>query len=282
MIHIIILILVNYVSTMRIPINRLTKSSNSPLILPISSIEHSDHQLNKIVDFIKNDKCGVIPTENCYSFVTSINSKIGINKLLNLKGFHDENKTQFIICKDISMISQYTSLNNNKIFKLLKRIFPGPYTVIMNSSTEISKLITKNILHHHKNLKRKEIGVLIPNDEVTKYIMNKLDYPLLCSSVSESEEEIISIIGSIASEEYIVDSKMKSLSNIIDDQNSENINPNHITELLNCKWIKEIDFIVENGSIVKQFVNDFNTIIDLTKGDEPIILQQGKGNVTFS
>jgi hypothetical protein len=86
-------------------------------------------QLEPVIDLLREGQVGVIPTDTCYSFVTPITSREGIERLMALKGISGKKKPLSILCKDVSTISKYTSdLSNQKwVFKLLKNTLPGKY-----------------------------------------------------------------------------------------------------------------------------------------------------------
>ena len=78
-------------------------------------------------------------------------------RLLNVKG--SGRKPLSAICKDISMISNFASLGQEKwIYKLLKNTLPGPFTYIMPSTSEVPKMVIDRKHHKLHKIKRKEIG----------------------------------------------------------------------------------------------------------------------------
>ena len=140
----------------------------SPNIVSIDDFYSDSWKLERVIDTIKNGGIGVLPTDTCYSFVTRIDSKEGVNRLINLKGMQIvfwwtkfftfitifslgieiAKKPLSLLCKDFSMISKYTShLSNQKwVFKLFQSIFPGPFTVIMPANGEVNAFIVGSFL----------------------------------------------------------------------------------------------------------------------------------------
>jgi tRNA A37 threonylcarbamoyladenosine synthetase subunit TsaC/SUA5/YrdC len=169
----------------------------------------------------------VIPTDTCYSFVTSITSPLGIRRLIDLKGFHGQRKPLSLLCKDYSIISQYTSaITDIKwVYKFVKSILPGPYTLIFPSSKELPKLVIENKKTSKSKLwKRKEIGIRMPQDPICSFILSQLSSPLLCGSVPQAGEDIIGILHSLSTEQDINDDHMSSIFsevNYMDDFDSK-------------------------------------------------------------
>jgi len=281
-----------------------SKGSSKKIATSFVSIEdvNSDlWQLEPIIDLLREGQVGVIPTDTCYSFVTPITSREGIEQLMALKGISGKKKPLSIICKDVSTISKYTSdLSNQKwVFKLLKNTLPGPFTYIIPASKEFPKLILDNEFHIRR-WKRKEIGVRIPFDTVCSYIMEALDVPLICGSVPEDAEDELGIlsISSIINDDKEDKDEDYDQDEDEEDDYQEDYNLNH-KELDLCQWFNKVNFVVENGprgliidessDIIKGKKNKekvsklggLSTIIDLTRG-KPVILRQGRGVIDLN
>lgn len=65
---------------------RYVKSTVSNEIISIENDYEIDWKIEPILEILRNGGVGVIPTDTCYSFVTSIHSKDGISRLMDLKG----------------------------------------------------------------------------------------------------------------------------------------------------------------------------------------------------
>jgi tRNA A37 threonylcarbamoyladenosine synthetase subunit TsaC/SUA5/YrdC len=71
--------------------------------------------IHKIIDILNNDGLIVVPTDTIYAFVTSINSKKGIERLAKIKNEKLKRSNFSLICKDLSNISKYTKPIDCKI-----------------------------------------------------------------------------------------------------------------------------------------------------------------------
>ena len=65
-------------------------------------------------------------------------SKKGIDKLRKLNPNHPDDRPFSLICNEISMISQVGSVGNQN-YRTLNKIFPGPFTAILDSNRQLSK-----------------------------------------------------------------------------------------------------------------------------------------------
>jgi tRNA threonylcarbamoyl adenosine modification protein (Sua5/YciO/YrdC/YwlC family) len=238
--------------------------------------EYDRWKLEPIIDILNNGGVGVVPTDSCYSFVSSINSKTGINRLLDLKGYHGQKKPLSLFCKDYSTISKYTSsLTDEKwVYKLIRTLLPGPFTLIIPASHEVPKIAIErdNKNHAFKRWKRKEIGVRMPDDAICMDILQGLSAPLLGGSVPQAAEDVLGILYESIAED---DGDGEALSN---EEELETIlaDIDYINDLSVIDWIHKVDFIVDNGVRGGDQSTSLSTVIDITSG-APVLLRQGKG-----
>ena len=87
----------------------------------------------------------------------------------------DHPKTQpfSLICSDISMAATMADIGNQS-YRILKRIFPGSFTIIAKSG----KLLPKKLKD-----KRAKVGIRIPDEPITLEIIRRFQQPLAATSV---------------------------------------------------------------------------------------------------
>jgi len=108
-----------------------------------------------------------IPTDTSWSVVCSINSREGIKRLRVLSKDRDESHFT-LLCSDISQFGEFCSLDNTR-FRLIKRLTPGPYVFILKTLLGTEKSL---------GLRRREIGVRLPDYPVPLALIDTLGYPL--------------------------------------------------------------------------------------------------------
>jgi tRNA threonylcarbamoyl adenosine modification protein (Sua5/YciO/YrdC/YwlC family) len=258
---------------------------NSAEIISIEEPASECWKLTNLVEKLRNGGVGVICTDTCYSFVTSMNSRNGVNKLKQLKGTSNIRKPLSVLCKDLSMIAQYTSnISDEKwLYKLLKSTLPGPYTYIMPSSTNVPKVIVEHN-KHTKRYKRKEIGIRMPDDQICQYILDELDQPLLSGSIPELGEDNYALLfaksANDESDEYdedYIDIDHSSYYNNGNDTPKEDV----MNDLNTFPWLNQVDFIVLNGPRGVGGSEALTTVVDFTSGT-PVVIRKGKGSYDFS
>ena len=83
------------------------------------------------------------------------------------------------ICYDLSNISDYTKPIANNIFKVMKRVLPGPYTFILEANNNVPKLLQSN---------KKTVGIRVPDNNIIREIVNQLGHPILSTSVKDDDQ----------------------------------------------------------------------------------------------
>jgi tRNA threonylcarbamoyl adenosine modification protein (Sua5/YciO/YrdC/YwlC family) len=126
-----------------------------------------DRILAKAVKLLGEGGLAALPTDTSWSIVCSLRSKEGIKKLKSISGTRDERHFT-LLCSSISQFGEFCSLDNTR-FRLIKRLTPGPYVFILKTLPGTEKVL---------GLRRKEIGVRLPDNPVPLAVIGALDCPL--------------------------------------------------------------------------------------------------------
>lgn len=110
-----------------------------------------------------------LPTDSCYALVCHLDDKAAVEKLRRIRGI-DEKHHLTLLCRDLSEISTYARVDN-KQFRLMKAVTPGPYTFILEATREVPRRLS------HPS--RKTIGLRVPQNTITEMLMAELGQPLL-------------------------------------------------------------------------------------------------------
>ena len=135
--------------------------------------------VSQVIKILNNDGIIIFSTDTAYSFGCSIHSKKAIKKIQAIKELH---KHQFLtlICNDTAQFQQYTKGISTPIFRKLKSLLPGPYTMIFEASKQVPKITLS---------KRSTIGIKVPDSPISTAIVTALNEPILSTSVSTVELE---------------------------------------------------------------------------------------------
>ncbi|XP_004231776.1 uncharacterized protein [Solanum lycopersicum] len=223
---------------------RLTKEDGL-LYVQVDQFGSDSWKLDPVVELLKGGAVGVIPTDTLYAIVCDLSSHSAIERLRRIKEI-EPSKPLSIICRSFRDIDTYTTgfprgnaQGLTDIFRAVKHCLPGPYTFILTASKQLPKQCTRYGSATSKYASRKNVGVRIPDDPVCQAILEKLDRPLISTSVKSPKED-----------EWILD-------------------PVIIADVYGPEGL---DFVVDAGVRVA----DPSTVVDMTES-APRIIRQGKG-----
>ncbi len=79
--------------------------------------------------------------------------------------------------KDISMFAKV----NNEAYRIMRILFPGPYTIILPATRLVPRLLQTN---------RKSVGVRIPDHWFCRAIIQEVGEPIITTSVPMTDEKL--------------------------------------------------------------------------------------------
>lgn len=138
-------------------------------------------KLDIILDILRNDGVIIYPTDTVYGIGCSINSRSAIDRVARFKGFKPGKERFSLIFDSLSQVSEYAKNIHTPVFKVMKKLLPGPYTFILHSSNKLPKLL---------NSSKKTLGVRIPDHNIPRTIVQQLGYPIITTSIRDEDEVI--------------------------------------------------------------------------------------------
>jgi len=130
-------------------------------------------RVKELAALLKNGALVILPTDTVYAFVTLAQNKESVVKIQRIKDL-PKNKALTLYCRDFSQMSAYVRSQGNQLFRLLKEILPGPYTLIFDAA--------KN-LPHYAVTKQNTVGIRIVEHPLIAALLAELDLPLIGSSL---------------------------------------------------------------------------------------------------
>jgi len=122
------------------------------------------------------DGGGVIayPTDSVYGIGCDLHNRKAIDRIYRLKNLQPGHQLSFI-CHDLSHIAEYAYVSDFA-YRWLRRLLPGPYTVILPASRLVPKILLE---------KRREVGIRIPNSYTCVEIARQLGRPIISTSATD-------------------------------------------------------------------------------------------------
>jgi tRNA threonylcarbamoyl adenosine modification protein (Sua5/YciO/YrdC/YwlC family) len=155
--------------------------NSGSMIFVINEQNPQKRLIDKAVEVLREGGVIVYPTDTVYAYGCDINDKRAIEKIYWIKKI-GRNKPLSFIFSDISEISDYVRNISDRAFKIMKRAFPGPYTLIFKATKLVPKVAITN---------QKTIGVRIPDDKIAMALVRALGRPIMSSSVNTANGEYI-------------------------------------------------------------------------------------------
>ena len=129
--------------------------------------------LKQAVGLLQKGGVVAVPTDSSYALVCHLDDKVAADHLRRIRGVDDKHHLT-LLCRDLSELSQYARVDN-KQFRLLKSVTPGPYTFILEASKEVPRRVS--------HPQRKTIGLRVPDNKVLAELLALHDGPLLATTL---------------------------------------------------------------------------------------------------
>ncbi len=134
-------------------------------------------QVGRVADIIREGGLVVYPTDTIYGLGCDMMQKKSVERVYQMKGKNRKHPLSFI-CPDLKNIARYAVVSNIA-YRLMKRILPGAYTVILPASRECPRLMLS---------KSATVGIRVPDHPVTRMLVESLDNPIVTTSVPSPED----------------------------------------------------------------------------------------------
>jgi tRNA threonylcarbamoyl adenosine modification protein (Sua5/YciO/YrdC/YwlC family) len=215
-----------------------------------------DRTLAKAARVLEGGGLVALPTDTSWSIVCSLKSSNGIKKLKKLAGVRDERHFT-LLCSGISQFGELCSIDNSR-FRLINRLSPGPYVFILKTLLGTEKAL---------DIRRKEVGVRIPDHSIPLALLDTLQHPLYSITAKKSMHNDYDDSADHDSEDDDYDNA----------SGGTELPPIPEDDLFEGGWeldgIDGLDLVLDGGEERERI---FSTILDLS-GDDVKLLRQGAG-----
>jgi tRNA threonylcarbamoyl adenosine modification protein (Sua5/YciO/YrdC/YwlC family) len=113
-----------------------------------------------------------------YALGCDMLARKAIDRLYQLRGMPRTQQLS-LICPDLSDIAHYARVDD-RTYRMLKRLLPGPYTCILEASREVPRMLQS---------KRKTIGIRVPQCPIIVEVVRALGRPVLSTSAIPPDGE---------------------------------------------------------------------------------------------
>lgn len=122
----------------------------------------------------------IYPTDTVYGLGCDLYNKKAVQKIYQIKGIRKKARLSFI-CPDLKNISKYAHVST-PAYKLIRRLTPGPFTFILESTREVPKILVE---------KRKSVGIRVPDNSLCHLLLQEFGHPVISTSATLTGQDYL-------------------------------------------------------------------------------------------
>ena len=170
------------------------------MLLEIHPVNPQEKYINQIVESLNQGGVVIFPTDTVYAIGCSLYQHKAVERIARIKGIRTDKAKFSILTDGMSNLSEFTKPINNHIFRLMKKVLPGPYTFILPASSKVPGIFES---------KKKTIGFRVPDNLILQMIISKLGHPLVSTSLHSDDDDYL---------EYVVNAELiyEKYENLVD------------------------------------------------------------------
>jgi tRNA threonylcarbamoyl adenosine modification protein (Sua5/YciO/YrdC/YwlC family) len=136
-----------------------------------------ERKIRQVVECLRDGGLVIYPTDTIYGLGCDIFNARAVEKIARIKGIKAQKNDFSFICYDLSHIADYARVGNTA-FKLMKKVLPGPYTFILEATSQVPKLLNTN---------KKTVGIRVPDNLIPRLIVKQLGNPIVTTSIKDDD-----------------------------------------------------------------------------------------------
>jgi tRNA threonylcarbamoyl adenosine modification protein (Sua5/YciO/YrdC/YwlC family) len=134
--------------------------------------------LKQAVAIIAGGGVVAVPTDSSYAIACHLDDKAAVDRLRQIRRI-DEKYHLTLLCRDLSDVANYARVDN-KQYRLLKSVTPGPFTFILDATREVPRRVS--------HPQRKTIGLRVPDHQALQALLALHGAPLLATTLIAPHE----------------------------------------------------------------------------------------------
>ncbi len=150
------------------------------VLLEINPQNPQQRLIERVVGILRDGGVIAYPTDTFYGIGCDIMNKKAIERVYQIKQRPKHIPFSFL-CSDLKNISRYAKVSN-WAYKTMRRLLPGPYTMILAGSHEVPKMMLT---------KRRTVGIRVPDHPISLALIRTLGNPIISTSAATAEGETI-------------------------------------------------------------------------------------------
>ena len=136
-------------------------------------------KITQVVNVLRSGGLIIYPSDTIYGLGCDIFNQKAVDRVRRIKNINDKKMDLAFVCYDLSHLSVYAKNVSTPVFKLMKKILPGPYTFILNASSKVPRIL---------KVKKKKVGIRVPNNRIPREIVQELGNPIVTTSLYDDDK----------------------------------------------------------------------------------------------
>jgi tRNA threonylcarbamoyl adenosine modification protein (Sua5/YciO/YrdC/YwlC family) len=149
-------------------------------IVEVDPVRPNPRTIERAAKVLEDGGLIAYPTDTYYGIGCDLSSKKAIDRLYGIKN-RDRKKPFAFLCPDLSDVAKYAKVSNFA-YRIMRQLTPGPFTFVL----EATKLVPDMMMS-----KQKQVGIRVPQAPLMLAIAAKLGRPIVTTSATGSEDEIL-------------------------------------------------------------------------------------------
>lgn len=147
-------------------------------LLSIHPENPEPRKIARVADLLHQGGIVIYPTDTVYGIGCDLMNRRAVERLCQIMDIKPQKLDLSFICNDLSHISDFVKRLDTSEFKILKKLLPGPFTFIFESSSQVPKIL---------NVNKKTVGIRIPDHPIPRDLVRLLNNPLITSSIKDDD-----------------------------------------------------------------------------------------------
>lgn len=152
----------------------------------------SERDLSRACRVLESDGVLAYPMDLNWALGCDARSVKALDRIRRLKPSHPKDRPFSLICSDIAMAAEVVNIDNAQ-YRVLKKVWPGPYTVILKRQRTLARQIKD---------KRPVVGVRIPESPLIRDLVSRLGRPMATTSLPALQDGQGAKLGYQVMEEF--------------------------------------------------------------------------------
>ncbi|MDD2962972.1 MAG: L-threonylcarbamoyladenylate synthase [Bacteroidales bacterium] len=147
-------------------------------LLQIHPDNPNPRHIKTVLECLRDGGIIIYPTDTVYGMGCDPKQSKAFDRLAQIKGIKRDKADFSLICHDLKQLSDFTRPISNDVFRMMKRLLPGPYTFILEANNNVPRLFQS---------KKKTVGIRVPDNNIITTVVREYGSPIANTSIHDED-----------------------------------------------------------------------------------------------